>query len=834
MGFGLYMQQSHDALVTQQECEMRLLEAVRKHVATRAKIDRDYAAQLQHLCAQTERPDLSHVSQVAKSWASMVQQTEALGKAMRRQSEELTTGPLSKIATLIRDKQQLKKSYMESYQQLRLNLNKVTVTDMEKVKGQYRQACKDASAIKRKYGEAVTKGGAKEAEKVRDKLVKATLKLHSLHNAYVLCVRGAQLHREAYCSSTLPQLLDSLQHLQEDAVAVLKECLLDYLQMTSLVRDEVVRMQQSMAEAVALIDPGTEYDSFIQQHSSQPLHLAGVEFDVSITEDGPEGLEPNQIVLNELTLEDLQHRLTQLSEEVEQLGKTKAQRTEQIAELEHEINKLLGATQLNYRTDVRLLCKKAALQECRQGVLQLEGEEARVLGQRDAIQDKLEWLGDAEPPPVIGLSCQEDAGRAGTLPSPSHSQNSLHVDGMKAMTLDLKQSITGIFKFSKPTPSPTNKAVPTRPLDAQEWFHGAIPRQEAQRLVSSEGDFLVRESHGKPGEYVLSAMTGGQCRHFIIQNTDNLFKFEGEGYSSIVQLIEHHVSSKQVVTKKSRVVLVRPIGKDKWILNHDDIVLQEKLGRGNFGEVYKGLLKPENVSVAVKTCRDNLPTDMKHKFLMEARILKQYDHPNIVRLIGVCTQKHPVYIVMELVQGGDFLSFLRKDTSRVLTQQQLVKMMEQAAAGMTYLEGKNCIHRDLAARNCLVGDAMSLKISDFGMSREEEDGVYSASGSLRQVPIKWTAPEALNFGTFSTCSDVWSFGVLLWETFSLGSMPYPGMTNQEAREQVERGYRLEAPEKCPRDVHQLMLRCWQYEPKQRPRFSDLQRELSSLSKKYFA
>lgn len=271
--------------------------------------------------------------------------------------------------------------------------------------------------------------------------------------------------------------------------------------------------------------------------------------------------------------------------------------------------------------------------------------------------------------------------------------------------------------------------------------------------------------------------------------------------------------------------------KDKWVLKHEDLVLGEQIGRGNFGEVFSGRLRADNTPVAVKSCRETLPPDLKAKFLQEARILKQYNHPNIVRLIGVCTQKQPIYIVMELVQGGDFLTFLRTEGAR-LRVKTLLQMVGDAAAGMEYLESKCCIHRDLAARNCLVTEKNVLKISDFGMSREEADGIYAASAGLRQVPVKWTAPEALNYGRYSSESDVWSFGILLWETFSLGASPYPNLTNQQTREFVEKGHRLPCPELCPDAVFRLMEQCWAYEPGQRPSFSIICQELHSIRKRH--
>ena len=201
------------------------------------------------------------------------------------------------------------------------------------------------------------------------------------------------------------------------------------------------------------------------------------------------------------------------------------------------------------------------------------------------------------------------------------------------------------------------------------------------------------------------------------------------------------------VTNRTQAVLVKPINKivlatDEYTMKHDDIVLDSKpLGKGNFGDVYSGTLKDSGTRVAVKTCRsEHIPA--AQQFLGEAEILKQYDHPNIVRLLGVCTDKEPVYIVMELMPGGDFLHFLRNIGANQ-TIYQLTKFSLDAALGMEYLASKNCIHRDLAARNCLVGENNEiLKISDFGMSREtDDDNIYLQSSGCKPVPVKWTAPE---------------------------------------------------------------------------------------------
>ncbi|XP_048360361.1 tyrosine-protein kinase Fer-like [Sphaerodactylus townsendi] len=368
--------------------------------------------------------------------------------------------------------------------------------------------------------------------------------------------------------------------------------------------------------------------------------------------------------------------------------------------------------------------------------------------------------------------------------------------------------------------------VAQRPLSQQDWFHGPLTRQETQTLLSGEGDFLLRESQGQPGRYVLSVMNQGQCKHFIIQCLKGRYHFEptGPSFLSIPQLIHHHLKTHQGLTERSPALLRNPVVRVKWNLSHNDVILGELLGSGNFGEVYSGRLSYDNTPVAVKTCREHLAPETKEKFLMEARILRQYRHPNIVRILGICAQKQPILIVMELVSGGDFLSFLQLEGSRLWVRD-LVRFAIQAAAGMAYLESHCCIHRDLAARNCLVGEGSTLKISDFGMSRQEENGIYSSKEGLKHIPIKWTAPEALKYGRYSTESDVWSYGILLWEIFSLGSTPYHRMSNQQVIGQVERGFRMRAPKRCPMDIYDLMLRCWDRNPRGRPTFSAVYKEL---------
>ncbi|XP_055286162.1 tyrosine-protein kinase Fer isoform X1 [Moschus berezovskii] len=819
MGFGTDLKNSHEAVLKLQDWELRLLETVKKFMALRIKSDKEYASTLQNLCNQVDKEStiqMNYVSNVSKSWLLMIQQTEQLSRIMKTHAEDLNSGPLHRLTMMIKDKQQVKKSYTGVHQQIEAEMIKVTKTELEKLKTSYRQLIKEMNSAKEKYKEAVAKG--KETEKAKERYDKATMKLHMLHNQYVLALKGAQLHQNQYYDTTLPLLLDSLQKMQEEMIKALKGIFDEYSQITSLVTEEIVNVHKEIQMSVEQIDPSTEYNNFIDVHRTTAAKEHEIEFDTSLLEEN-ENLQANEIMWNNLTAESLQVMLRTLAEELMQTQQMLLNKEEAVLELEKRIEE--SSKTYEKKSDiVLLLSQKQTLEELKQSVQQLRCTEAKFTAQKELLEQKVQENDGKEPPPVVNY--EEDA----------RSVTSMERKERLSRFESIRHSIAGIIRSPKSAlGSSFCDTIPIleKPLAEQDWYHGAIPRIEAQDLLKQQGDFLVRESHGKPGEYVLSVFSDGQRRHFIIQYVDNMYRFEGTGFSNIPQLIDHHYTTKQVITKKSGVILLNPIPKDKkWVLNHEDVTLGELLGKGNFGEVFKGILK-DKTAVAVKTCKEDLPQELKIKFLQEAKILKQYDHPNIVKLIGVCTQRQPIYIIMELVPGGDFLTFLRKRKDDIKLKQ-LVKFSLDVASGMSYLESKNCIHRDLAARNCLVGENNVLKISDFGMSRQEDGGVYSSSG-LKQIPIKWTAPEALNYGRYSSESDVWSFGILLWETFSLGVCPYPGMTNQQAREQVERGYRMSAPQHCPEDIFKIMMKCWDYKPENRPKFSELQKELAVIKKK---
>ncbi|XP_015430679.1 PREDICTED: tyrosine-protein kinase Fps85D isoform X2 [Dufourea novaeangliae] len=543
-------------------------------------------------------------------------------------------------------------------------------------------------------------------------------------------------------------------------------------------------MHLRMQKAVDLVKPVEEYRDFIGKHRTRPVSPIRFTFDENLVDDTSGKLLPNKLTVDNLTIDWLRNRLTELETSLKA-----TQQNRQNPQHLSENNSDSKASILDYtreREELRLRCQEKKLQR-----------------QVDVIRAALNELGCEELPLGYDLTMESSF-------TDSPAMNKAPLRGISQLTSNQKGNVNG-------------------DLTDEEWFHGVLPREEVVRLLVNEGDFLVRETtRNDECQIVLSVCWDGH-KHFIVQTTEGHYRFEGPTFPSIQELIRHQWLSGSPVTSRSGTILKTPILRERWELNNDDVVLLEKIGRGNFGDVYKAQLKTCKTEVAVKTCKVTLPDEQKRKFLQEGRILKQYDHPNVVKLIGICVQKQPIMIVMELVPGGSLLTYLRKNASSIMQQEQL-RMCKDAAAGMRYLESKYCIHRDLAARNCLVGYESIVKISDFGMSREEEE--YTVSDGMKQIPIKWTAPEALNFGKYTSLCDVWSYGVLMWEIFSKGGNPYSGMSNSQAREKIDSGYRMPAPENTPEEIYRLMLRCWEYEPEKRPHFDQIYTVVETLSQAY--
>ncbi|XP_032704843.1 ephrin type-A receptor 5 isoform X5 [Lontra canadensis] len=261
------------------------------------------------------------------------------------------------------------------------------------------------------------------------------------------------------------------------------------------------------------------------------------------------------------------------------------------------------------------------------------------------------------------------------------------------------------------------------------------------------------------------------------------------------------------------------------------ITIQRVIGAGEFGEVCSGRLKlpgKRDLPVAIKTLKVGYTEKQRRDFLGEASIMGQFDHPNIIHLEGVVTKSKPVMIVTEYMENGSLDTFLKKNDGQ-FTVIQLVGMLRGIAAGMKYLSDMGYVHRDLAARNILINSNLVCKVSDFGLSRVLEDdpeAAYTTRGG--KIPIRWTAPEAIAFRKFTSASDVWSYGIVMWEVVSYGERPYWEMTNQDVIKAVEEGYRLPSPMDCPAALYQLMLDCWQKDRSSRPKFDEIVNMLDKL------
>ncbi|TKS74604.1 Megakaryocyte-associated tyrosine-protein kinase [Collichthys lucidus] len=321
-------------------------------------------------------------------------------------------------------------------------------------------------------------------------------------------------------------------------------------------------------------------------------------------------------------------------------------------------------------------------------------------------------------------------------------------------------------------------------LSLMPWFHGKISGPEAvcKLQPAEDGLYLVRESIRHPGDYVLCVSVSGEVIHYRVIYQDNKLTIDNMQYFyNLIDMIEFYSKNKGSIAT----TLLKPkqkqgtksaeleLSKTGWLLDITKLKLGENIGEGEFGAVYEGEYMGQRV--AVKTIKCDVTAQA---FLQETTVMTKLQHKNLVRLLGVILHKG-LHIVTELMTK-----------------------------------------RFWQARNVLVSDDNVAKVSDFGLTK-----VDSKVSDNAKLPVKWTAPEALKKEKFSTKSDVWSYGVLLWETFSYGRQPYPKMSLKEVKERVEGGYRMESPEECPPGVYSLMRICWEQEPRKRPTFHKLREKL---------
>uniref|UniRef100_A0AC35U329 Tyrosine-protein kinase n=1 Tax=Rhabditophanes sp. KR3021 TaxID=114890 RepID=A0AC35U329_9BILA len=389
---------------------------------------------------------------------------------------------------------------------------------------------------------------------------------------------------------------------------------------------------------------------------------------------------------------------------------------------------------------------------------------------------------------------------------------------------------------------PRNFVAQQATLESEEWFAGRIPRNRAERIVLNyklpKGTFLIREREADVKEYALTIRDtdegrNGSVKHYKIKKLDadrGYFITTRRQFGTLKELVAYYTEVADGLCctlgfPAPRITPTRPdLSHDtqqNWEIPRNQLQLKKKLGDGCFGEVWYGKWRGI-VEVAIKTMKAG--TMSPEAFLQEAQIMKQCDHPNLVKLYAVCTKEEPFYIITEFMVNGSLLSYLR-EASNVISLQATVDMCSQIANGMMYLEERKLVHRDLASRNVLVGDKISgvpvVKVADFGLARKlMEEDIYEATVGAK-FPVKWCCAIAANSGVFTVKSDVWSYGVLLMEIMTRGQVPYAGMQNREVLEQVSLGYRMPMPRDCPDMIYEIMLKCWDSIPERRPTFDYL-------------
>lgn len=377
-------------------------------------------------------------------------------------------------------------------------------------------------------------------------------------------------------------------------------------------------------------------------------------------------------------------------------------------------------------------------------------------------------------------------------------------------------------------------------LNPYDWFVGDISRQRCETLLKAEGRdgcFAVRNSSTK-GVYSLSLCTTfphPQVKHYHIKTNSRgeYYLSEKHAFVEIKDLINYHKYNsaglasrlKVAPSASKRAPATAGLSHDKWEIDPSELTQLEELGSGQFGVVRRGKWRG-SIDVAVKLMKEG--TMSEDDFIEEAKVMTKLAHPNLVQLYGVCSTHRPIFIVTEYMRNGSLLNYVRRNDKKLIHKTEvLLDMALQVCSGMAYLELHNYIHRDLAARNCLVGGDCVVKVADFGLARYVVDDEYTSSGGTK-FPIKWAPPEVLCYTRFSSKSDVWAYGVLIYEIFTCGKVPYGRATNAEVVHQVQVGQRLERPRGCPQDVYEVMKNCWETEPDERPSFRMLKFHLERL------
>ena len=429
------------------------------------------------------------------------------------------------------------------------------------------------------------------------------------------------------------------------------------------------------------------------------------------------------------------------------------------------------------------------------------------------------------------------------------------------------------------------------PEEMNPWYFGILDRQETKEILNNEangdGAFFVRYSENKK-KFVMSMkyfdtdLNDWEFKNYTVnrgdgKNNKGQFFFEqSKLFHNLEQLLEYYKeeNQKKLPTNLTHTCFIPnpnadknfvreqqiKNSKDSWIIPREEILIESELGRGNFGVVSKGKWRSDTM-VAIKELKalDKKDRDAqgdkyekeKDSFVKEMEIMKKLNHPNLVKMYGICIDKLPLYLIQELCEMGDLKNHLEKfkvGRNKLIKKRHqsqnppnlddLLEWCLQIAVGMGYLESRNIIHRDLAARNILLTKHARAKIADFGLARnpdsEEDETTF---------PVLWSSPEVLQKREFSSKSDVWSYGITVWEIFSYGDKPYDGKKKSELKRFLKENNRMKMPfdytgdtEGKLRNVYEKVMRaCWENRPAERPTFGALKDILTNdMSANYYS
>ena len=370
------------------------------------------------------------------------------------------------------------------------------------------------------------------------------------------------------------------------------------------------------------------------------------------------------------------------------------------------------------------------------------------------------------------------------------------------------------------------------------WYFGDVSRMEAERQLLEEGNqcgsFLVRQSETIIDGYALSVREKARVRHYKIQyEVKGAFKYfitERMLFKTIPGLIAHYQSQSGglcvrlvhpcISSQKPQTPGLSKHTNDNWDIDRSQLTLVKEIQGGTFSQVFDGLWNG-TLPVVVKAIKSNIVS--RSVFLQEAALMRRLRHSKVVQVYAVSTDKEPLYIVTEKMKYGSLFEYLHTSQGMSLALPRLINIASQVSAGMAYLEERDYHHGGLCARNVLVGDFLVCKVAGFGLAR-----IVNSCHNGTDFRIKWAAPEAALCNKFTIKSDVWSFGILLFEIVTYGNTPYPNLSDEEVLEKLKQGYRMPQPKECSYMYYNIMLKCWREEPENRPTFEALQWELEEF------